>query len=340
MTTYSAAGTINVENEQDWFRVSLTANTLYEVKATGLDYSFLTVYDASGQALGTLDSLGSPLGFMPSATDTYYIGINSGAGGSLGDGEGPYTLAITTVADDYRNNTTTTGQAAMLGTPNADTLSGSAGADILSGGAGNDSLIGLHGNDLLTGGNGNDTLNGGTGIDTAVYNIARAACTVTKTAAGWGVSSAADGADSLIGIERLKFLDATIALDIDGTAGQAYRVYQAAFDRTPDLGGLGFWIHAMDNGASLRQVAEGFVSSDEFKAVYGANPSSAQIVGKMYTNVLHRAGEPAGLAFWVDVLDSHRGTAADVLAGFSDSPENQAGLIGVMGNGFAYTPYG
>ena len=178
------------------------------------------------------------------------------------------------------------------------------------------------------------TRSGGTPSD------ARAACTVTQAAGGWSVSSPTEGMDTLVGIERLKFSDATVALDINGTPGQAYRVYQAAFDRTPDLAGLGFWIHAMDNGASLRQVAEGFVDSPEFKAVYGANPSSAQIVGKMYTNVLHRTGEPAGLAYWIDVLDSHRGTAADVLAGFSDSPENQAGLLGVMSHGFAYTPYG
>ena len=208
------------------------------------------------------------------------------------------------------------------------------------GGSGDDGLIGNALANRLTGGAGNDTLDGGAGIDTAIYNAARAACTVTQTGEGWSVASPGSGLDSLVGIERLKFSDETVALDITGTAGQAYRVYQAAFDRTPDLGGLGFWIHAVDNGASLRQVAEGFVGSAEFKAVYGANPTSTQIVGKMYENVLHRAGELSGMAFWVDVLDSGRGTAADVLAGFSDSPENQVGLMGVMGNGFAYAPYG
>ena len=207
-------------------------------------------------------------------------------------------------------------------------------------GVGDDALIGNGASNALIGLGGNDSIDGGTGIDTAVYNSVRIACAVARTGAGWEVSSAVDGTDNLIGIERLKFLDATIALDIDGTAGQAYRVYQAAFDRTPDLGGLGFWIHAMDNGASLRQVAEGFVSSAEFKAVYGTNPTSAQIVDKMYNNVLHRAGEPAGVAFWVGVLDSHNGTVADVLAGFSDSPENQVGLLGVIGSGFAFSPYG
>ena len=219
------------------------------------------------------------------------------------------------------------------------TLTGTPGPDPLNGGPGADTLTGLGGNDLLTGGLGNDSLDGGSGLDTAVYSTRHGAYTVAAAGSGWSVGGP-DGTDSLIGIERLQFSDTTIALDINGTAGQAYRVYQAAFDRAPDLGGLGFWIYVMDNGASLRQVAEGFVGSDEFKAVYGTNPSSEQIVDRMYTNVLHRAGEPGGRAFWLDVLDSHRGTAADVLAGFSDSTENQLGLIGVIGNGFEFTPYG
>ena len=114
MTAYSATGTINIDNEHDWLRVNLTGNTLYEVKATGSGFSFLFVYDASGQALGTLDAYGSLLGFMPGATGTYYIDVFTDSYG--GDGVGPYTLTINAVADDYRNNTTTTGNIAVNGT--------------------------------------------------------------------------------------------------------------------------------------------------------------------------------------------------------------------------------
>ena len=34
------------------------------------------------------------------------------------------------------------------------------------------------------------------------------------------------------------------------------------------------------------------------------------------------------------------GSTAGVLAAFSESPENQAAVIGVIGNGILYTPYG
>ena len=194
--------------------------------------------------------------------------------------------------------------------------------------------------EYITGSTGNDTLDGGAGTDTAMFSGNRVSYTVSKTSTGWAVSSTAEGVDTLVNVERLKFADTAIALDTSGVGGQAYRVYQAAFNRTPDLGGLGYWISVMDGGASLKAVAGGFVGSAEFKSVYGASPTNAQIVTRLYDNVLHRPGETGGYNFWLGVLDRRDGTVADVLAEFSESPENQAALIGVIGNGFPYTPYG
>jgi hypothetical protein len=82
------------------------------------------------------------------------------------------------------------------------------------------------------------------------------------------------------------------------------------------------------------------VNSDEFVAMYGANASNSTIVTTMYENVLHRAPDSAGLAYWQNILGAHQATVAQVLVGFSESAENQASVVGVIGNGFAYTPYG
>jgi hypothetical protein len=199
--------------------------------------------------------------------------------------------------------------------------------------------LGTAANESFVGTPGNDSIDGGAGIDVVTLSGNRSSSTLAKTASGWTVSSSAGGTDILQNVERLKFSDATVALDIDGNGGQAYRVYQAAFNRTPDAGGLGFWINTMDGGASLRSVAEGFVGSAEFKALYGTNPTNAQIVTKLYDNVLHRPGEAGGFNFWLGVLDSKAETLAGVLAAFSESAENQAGLVGVIGNGFIYTPF-
>jgi subtilisin-like proprotein convertase family protein/subtilisin family serine protease len=213
------------------------------------------------------------------------------------------------------------------------TLHGMAGVDALSGGAGND---------LLDGGAGNDTVSGGAGTDTAVFHGARANYTVSKTATGYTVldTKGVDGSDQLTGVERLQFSDTTIALDVDSVPGQAFRLYQAAFDRTPDQVGLGFWIGLMDKGYALKDVAAGFVQSDEFHALYGSDPTNADIVTRFYKNVLHRAPDAAGEVFWNKLLDTHAMSVADVLMGFSESAENVATLTGVIQNGIEYIPYG
>lgn len=139
--------------------------------------------------------------------------------------------------------------------------------------------------------------------------------------------------------KRVIFADSMLAFDPDGAPGQAYRIYQAAFDRKPDAAGLGYWITAMNNGASVFEVAAAFVASDEFKTLYGNAPSNRAMVTQFYRNVLHRAPDQAGLDYWVDVLDRGAATPAAVLASFSEGPENKQQVAGAIANGIAYTPY-
>jgi hypothetical protein len=195
------------------------------------------------------------------------------------------------------------------------------------------------GNDVITLGDSNHSIDGGAGVDTAAFSGARAAYSITKTATGFTVQSSA-GTDTLSNVERVQFSDSTVALDISGNGGQVYRLYQAAFNRVPDAGGLGYWIKAADNGASLQSIAAEFAKSGEFTTMYGANPSNADFLDKLYHNVLHRAGDTAGFNWWLDILDRHATTQANVLAEFGESAENQAALIGSIGNGFIFTPYG
>ena len=139
-----------------------------------------------------------------------------------------------------------------------------------------------------------------------------------------------------VGIDRLQFQNGTLAFDFDGTAGESYRIYQAAFDRTPDNAGLSYWIQSMDAGKSLLEVAAGFVASAEFAAVYGANSSNESFVSKLYENVLGRAGEAAGISYWQGELDGGASRAA-VLAGFSESGENITGVAPAIADGIWYS---
>jgi hypothetical protein len=137
-------------------------------------------------------------------------------------------------------------------------------------------------------------------------------------------------------VERLQFSDGTLALDDEGVAGQAYRIYKAAFARTPDNDGLKFWINEMDGATALFQVSTGFVNSAEFKSVYGNNPTGSEIVGRLYQNVLGRDGESAGFSYWVGEIDSGRQSIAQVLMGFSESPENVTGVAPLISDGIFF----
>lgn len=220
-------------------------------------------------------------------------------------------------------------------------LTGAARGDVLIGGWGDDDITGFAGDDLLSGGVGDDVIDGGAGVDTVIYagdrsdyDIARSGRTATVTdTTDW------DGIDRLIDVERVIFTDTVVALDIDGVAGSAYRLYQAAFDRTPDAGGLGYWIDVLDRGTSLRDVAAGFMQGAEFAALYGSsNPDNVAFVTRLYLNILHRAPEQGGFAYWTDALNKGA-DKAEVMAAFSESAENKALLIGVIGDGFDYVAY-
>jgi hypothetical protein len=205
----------------------------------------------------------------------------------------------------------------------------------------NTEINGYGGNDVFAMQGSNLKIDGGLGIDTAFYSQPQAMFELKIESNNQAtINTKSRQVDYLQNVERIKFSDISVALDTGGVGGQAYRVYKAAFNRTPDLGGLGYWISWMDGGASLKSVAQGFVSSAEFKAVYGASPTNAQIVTRFYDNVLGRAAESGGYNYWLGILNSGQGTVADVLAAFSESPENQAGVIGVIGNGILYTPFG
>ncbi len=194
----------------------------------------------------------------------------------------------------------------------------------------------------LVGGAGSQQLAGLDGVDTVSYAGLRGGFTVLRDATAATVidNVGTSGVDTLVNVERIAFSDVSLALDIEGTAGQAYRLYRAAFDRAPDKQGVGYWIKMMDAGISLEQVAAGFATSAEFKSLYGANASDAQFVGLLYNNVLHRSAEGAGFDYWMKALGELHTPREQVLAFFSESAENQAQVIGAIQNGIEFTPWG
>jgi hypothetical protein len=185
----------------------------------------------------------------------------------------------------------------------------------------------------------NDVFTGSAALDSAVYSGNIANYTVRVSGSNFIVTDKVGGSvDTLTNIDRLQFSDGNIALDVNGNGGEAYRLYQAAFNRAPDLAGLGYWTSALDSGASLTSVAQQFISSTEFINKY-SNLATLQFVQQVYLNVLHRPADPGGAEFFQGNIDAGLSTRAEVVVQFSESVEDKANLLGVIGNGFHYIPW-
>ena len=216
-------------------------------------------------------------------------------------------------------------------------LVGTAGADVLTGAAGNDTLSGGDGNDTLTGGPGSDSLDGGSGSDVAAYAHAGGAYTVRMDMAAGTIQGGPDNAtDHLASVETISFLDGTLNFDPDSAAAQVFRLYDAAFGRTPDFYGEASWTDQLEHGLSLQRLAVLFTSGAEFQTVYG-NTTDSQFVSKVYETVLHREADPGGLQTWTNYLDSGTITRAQMIALFSEGDEHRALTADGFGHG-VWTP--
>ena len=138
----------------------------------------------------------------------------------------------------------------------------------------------------------------------------------------------------------------------------AYRLYKAAFARDPDLGGLGYWISALEQYLNpnlspeqnpyLLDVAKTFVESPEFKAKYGTDVDNANYIRNLDKNALGRdplipdpitGKTDEGYTYWVGVLDAKAASRSDLFVYFSESTENKAAIEPIIATGVEYVPW-
>ena len=113
--------------------------------------------------------------------------------------------------------------------------------------------------------------------------------------------------------------------EFQGTVSPVARLYFAYFLRIPDYGGLNFWVGQYRGGNTLNGISDAFAGSAEFVNTYGAL-NNGQFVDRVYRNVLGRAPDQAGLAYWTGQIDGGM-TRGQMMVQFSNSPE-YANLIG------------
>lgn len=217
-------------------------------------------------------------------------------------------------------------------------FTGTAGADLINGNGGNDTLKGAGGNDLITGGAGNDIIDGGAGVDVASYSGNRASYSVsfnTTTLAATVVGGSGEGTDKLTTVERLKFSDVALALDLNANAGLVAKAVGAVF-------GASFVSNAARIGEGLDLVDAGMTEAQliTFQAglQLGQDHTHTAFVQLIWNNVYGRAATAEEEAYWVAQLDTGVHTEGSMGVIFAESAENAANinLTGLAQTGIEY----
>jgi Ca2+-binding RTX toxin-like protein len=206
--------------------------------------------------------------------------------------------------------------------------------DNLVGGDSDDTISGLAANDLLAGGKGSDTLNGGDGIDIAIYSGSRINHELTFINSRWVITLAGEGSDQLIDVERLKFSDTSVALDVSGNAGTALKILAAVFGKSTvnNKQYVGIGLDLLDKGMSydtLAGLALGIAQAT----------TNDQIVTTLWTNVVGSVPSANDKAPFIKLLqDGLSAGALAHLAADTSLNTNNINLVGLAQTGIEYTP--
>ena len=168
---------------------------------------------------------------------------------------------------------------------------------------------------------------------------ARGAYRLTRTAYGWDVddTSGTEGNDKLSNVERLKFADMSIALDLSGNAGTVAKILGAVFGRAAvaNEAYAGIGLYYVDGGMSYESLMQLAID-----VRLGAGASHQAIVDLLYRNVVGSPPPADTAAYFVSLLDHQAFTVAGLGAMAADTDLNQTNvdLVGLAQQGLEYVP--
>jgi Ca2+-binding RTX toxin-like protein len=225
----------------------------------------------------------------------------------------------------------------LVGSAFADKLYGSEINNVISGGVGNDDIFGGGGNDSLIGGPGNDQITGGDGIDTVQlsgnwsnYTIAldRSSATIFDKIAS------NDGTDQLNEVERLKFSDKSIAIDLTGNAGTTAKILGAVMgkDSLQNKTYVGIGLNLLDGGMNYSDLAALALTA------IGATSNDA-VVSALWKNVIGTEATSAIKEPYIKLLtDGMKVGDLAVLAADSSFNISNINLVGLLQTGIEFLP--
>jgi len=199
-----------------------------------------------------------------------------------------------------------------------------------------DKTVNLVANDTFKGQAGTDLFDGGLGTDTVVYSGPLEQYTVVKSGNRYIVSepTGSDDTDYLTSIERLKFKDKSLAIDIDGNAGTTAKILGAVFGKASlsNKNYIGIGLSFLDSGWTYDNLAGVALEAAGAK-------TNDQIVSLLWTNVIGTKPTAADKQPFIALLEN--GMTAGALAHLAaDSSFNTTNinLVGLAQTGIEYIP--
>ena len=188
-------------------------------------------------------------------------------------------------------------------------------------------------NDSFKGQPGIDYFDGGLGLDTVFYSGPQDRYTINKSGNRYVVSepTGSDDTDNLVNIERLKFSNGKVALDVEnGNAGEAAKLIGALLGPTyvKDKALAGIVINLLDQKYTSDTIAKLGIATPMFLGMAGSS-SNTDFVKQVFTNVVGRAPTPSESSTYVNMLDA--GTSQSALALMAAQTDLNAARINLVG---------
>ena len=294
-----------------------TGNDNYAISQNS--YNF--IWDGVG--IDTLDASALTQGATLYMTPGYWSFVGSARASTI-TSAGQATVNFGTVLEN------------LIGSAFADNLHGNDVNNVINGGAGNDQITGGGGGDQITGGGGNDNIDGGIGIDIAIFSGASKGYKVSTEATSVLVTGDAitDGIDTLLNIERIRFSDKSIAIDLNGNAGISAKVIGAVLGKTQvqNSSYVGLGLSYLDKGMSYSDL-----SALALTAV-GATTNDA-VVSTLWKNVIGTDATAEIKAPYIKMLtDGMKVGDLVVLAADTSFNTTNINLVGLAQTGIEYLP--
>jgi hypothetical protein len=189
--------------------------------------------------------------------------------------------------------------------------------------------------DTITLNSASNQVDAGGGVDTAIYNNSHSIHIISKNSTGYAVSRENDGTDALINVERLKFSDIKLAIDLDGNAGIVAKILGAVFgqESLSNASYVGIGLSLLDSGMSYQDLVQLALNAN-----LGVGFSNSGEVNLLYHNIVGEPATPDELTYWIGTITSGQFSQAS-LGGYAadlDLNTTNINLVGLANTGLEY----